>query len=164
MKLINLIFFCFILGCDGAINPSGSNNNLPLECDKYEIEPNDTYDFATFTSVLIPPAQIVVCGEHSTWNKPDTDVFHFFALKSELISFVIKNNNKATDSEVVILVNSKEKPDELTYVGHFVGQHGVLVIKNYPVEIQNNGFFFLLSPLGAPTPYQMEIWSPGYYP
>lgn len=124
-----------------------------------EHEPNDTIEGSTFISVFTPPDHITFCGELD--SSQDEDIYHFFTPQSEIVSLVITGDG-TVPIEIFLFANDL-KNEELNTLGHWIGDPGKLVLLNFPVVVNDDGFHLLVrTPIHVPTDYQIEIWTPGF--
>src|SRR5689334_11906024 len=157
MRLIVAILLLVLAACGkqlpGTPGGGGGGNTTP----NLDVEPNDTIELANFVSVLTPPDQITFTGNLNATT--DQDVYHFFTPSSEYVSFVIQNDGNVPIE--AFLFARDIGGDNLTLLGHFVGDPGNLAVLNFPTIVADDGFHLVINtPAHVPTHYHVEIWTP----
>jgi hypothetical protein len=153
MKLLALTACLLLLGCSRGEKPkeggSGDPPPPPQVC-IYDEEPNDDILTATYMGgfVFVPQS---FCGELE-WHT-DTDTYWFGVQEPLLANFDI-----VADAPFQMFVITHDEKGEPVYTPFFSSMAGDLVILQWLIEPDINGFYIMLSPLDGPTDYEVEYW------
>lgn len=126
-------------------------------CHFPEIEPNDNLETATFIAEFTPPSHRTFCG---AFDAPlDQDVYRFFTPINQLTSFVITSD---VDVPVEVFMYARDlEHHETNFLGHWIGDPGLLTVLNFPTRVVDDGFQIVVStPAHTVTDYKVEIWIP----
>ena len=174
MCVIALLISCGQTKVSTDNGPPAPPPNPTLDCDVFEIEPNDDFFTAQFIDVLpANPTNELVCGYLSPAGA-DIDTYYFPLAPNPIATQVVFNITISCDLDVVPVVELLQTvydglgvpTGEYQSLGTFFGAAGVLTVLDWPVpyNFQNqNDLYVRVTGLSTSTDNMNKLYKLDYF-
>jgi hypothetical protein len=184
IKFLAVLGLVLLYACGNTLDTSNNNTVDPppdptLDCDVFEIEPNDEFFTAQFIDVLPAiPTNELVCGYLSPAGA-DIDTYYFPLAPNPEATQVIFNLIVTCDLDVLPVVELLQMihdvgapafdpgaPPVYESLGTFFGAPGVLTILDWPVPydfLNQNNLFVRVTGLSTSTDNMNKLYKLDYF-